>query len=186
MSLEIKNIFTICRFVCGGAWLDEVSFAWRMSIYFVLSWIFALGAQVIIPLPFNLVPLVLNPFPLLLAVHLIGKHAVYAYVIYLVQGACGLPFFLGLKSGIPYLLGPTGGYSFGFLVAMSFLATVRSVLPQSRLFLLIKLLCCSALYFSCGLAQLSLFVPVAQLFNAGLYPFVLGDACKLLAIVIFF
>lgn len=186
MFLQVKNIFTNCSLVCEATWLDKASFVSKLSVYFALSWIFALGAQVVIPLPFNLVPLVINPFPLLLAVHLIGKHAIYAYVIYLVQGACGLPFFLGFKSGILYLLGPTGGYSIGFLVAMSFFAIVRSVFPKSRLFLLIKLLCCSAIYFSCGLAQLSLFVPIAQLFNAGLYPFVLGDACKLLAIVIFF
>lgn len=36
--------------------------------------------------------------------------------LYLVEGAFGLPVFAGASAGIPYLMGPTGGFLFGFLV----------------------------------------------------------------------
>lgn len=167
-------------------WFNHASLVHRMSAYFLLSWIFALGAQIIIPLPFNLVPLALNPLPLLVAAHLFGIHAVYAYGIYLAQGLMGAPIFMGFKSGIFYLLGPTGGYSLGFLGAMFFLAVTRSLCAQSRLSLGIRLAACAAIYFSFGLAQLAFFVPSVDLLSIGLYPFILGDTCKLIAIMILF
>lgn len=35
--------------------------------------------------------------------------------LYLIEGAAGLPVFAGATAGIPYLMGPTGGFLFGFL-----------------------------------------------------------------------
>ena len=36
--------------------------------------------------------------------------------LYLVEGAFGLPVFAGASAGIPYLMGPTGGFLLGFLI----------------------------------------------------------------------
>lgn len=36
--------------------------------------------------------------------------------LYLIEGAAGLPVFAGATAGIPYLMGPTGGFLLGFLV----------------------------------------------------------------------
>lgn len=36
--------------------------------------------------------------------------------LYLLEGAFGLPVFAGASAGIPYLMGPTGGFLLGFLV----------------------------------------------------------------------
>jgi biotin transport system substrate-specific component len=50
-------------------------------------------------------------------------------MIYLVLGAAGLPVFAGLSGGTAVLLGPTGGYLFGFLGASllgGFVARKRS------------------------------------------------------------
>ncbi|MBS1988300.1 biotin transporter BioY [Candidatus Dependentiae bacterium] len=181
----VKNLITICDTAAIKQWFDQASISHRTAGYFALSWIFALGAQVVIPLPFTLVPLVLNPFPLLVAAHLLGIHAVYAYGLYLMQGASGIPVFLGLRAGVSYLFGPTGGYTFGFGLAM-LLCLMRSVNSHSRPLLLAKLFCCAIIYFGCGLAQLWIFVPTAHVLKAGLYPFIIGDACKLLALVILF
>ncbi|WP_240232518.1 biotin transporter BioY [Devosia lacusdianchii] len=35
--------------------------------------------------------------------------------LYLIEGALGLPVFAGATAGIPYLMGPTGGFLLGFL-----------------------------------------------------------------------
>lgn len=186
MFAQVKIFLTLSRFIGGKVWFDQVSYLQRLTGYFFLSWVFALGAQVVIPLPFSLVPLVLNPFPLLVAAQMFGVHAIYAYVLYLAQGAFGLPVFIGLQAGGLYLLGPTGGYTFGFAGAMLFLALTRSIFSTSSYGLFFKLVACSIIYFCCGLAQLSFFVQPAVLLTAGLYPFILGDTCKLLAIVILF
>ncbi|MBA3572304.1 MAG: biotin transporter BioY, partial [Pyrinomonadaceae bacterium] len=40
-----------------------------------------------------------------------------AMIVYLIEGASGLPFFYGGTSGIGHLLGPTGGYLVAFPAA---------------------------------------------------------------------
>ena len=182
---SVKSFFAVCQNISLEKWFNQTSAFQRLLGYLALSWVFALGAQVVIPLPFNVVPLVLNPFPLLLAAHFLGLHAVYAYGLYLIQGSCGMPVFLGLRYGIGYLFGPTGGYTLGFGTAMLLLAVIRPIAPNSRLVLLSKFICCAFIYFGCGLAQLWLFVPTHQVLSMGLYPFIIGDACKLLALMIF-
>jgi biotin transport system substrate-specific component len=58
----------------------------------------------------------MQPFFIFLAGYLLGpRHAVLAMGLYLLAGVVGLPVFAGGKSGLGYLLGPTGGYLFGFL-----------------------------------------------------------------------
>ena len=148
--------------------------------YLALSWIFAICSQIIIPLPFNLVPVSLQPMPLLLAALLLGRHSVYAYGLYLAQGAAGLPFFAGMQGGLVRLMGPTGGYLIGFGVAMVFLAGVRLYKPSSVLLTFAKLLLAGVIYFSMGLAQLSWFVPADKVLAYGLFPFIIGDSLKII------
>jgi len=152
--------------------------------YLALSWVFAVCSQIIIPLPFNLVPISLQPMPLLLAALLLGRHAVYAYSLYLAQGALGLPFFAGMQGGLVRLMGPTGGYLLGFGLAMIFLASVRLYKPNSIFITFIKLLCAGIIYFSMGLAQLAWFVPADKVLACGLFPFIIGDSLKFIFITI--
>jgi biotin transport system substrate-specific component len=44
------------------------------------------------------------------------RMAVATVSLYLVQGLAGIPVFAGAFAGIPYVLGPTGGFLIGFLV----------------------------------------------------------------------
>jgi biotin transport system substrate-specific component len=143
----------------------------------LLSWFYAACSQVIFPLPLNMVPLSLQPLPLLGMTFLFGWPAVSAYMLYLIQGAMGLPFFSGLRGGLLHLLGPTGGYLFGFGLAMIFIAATRNYKRQSSVILLGKLLIACVIYFICGLAQLSWFIAPENLLAAGLYPFIIGDFC---------
>ena len=186
MFTQTAKIVTQCRNFFCKSWFNQASLSQRFFGYVFLSWLFSLGAQVAIPLPFNLVPLVLNPLPLLLAVRLLGMHAVYSYGLYLLQGLCGLPCFILFQAGPLYLFGPTGGYTFGFGIAMLFFALVKKNKILSRPMLLTVLTCCMAIYFSVGLAQLSFFVRSSDLFSVGFYPFILGESCKILTILIFF
>jgi biotin transport system substrate-specific component len=169
-----------------------------------LSLFFALCSQIIIPLPFNFVPISLQPLPLFLLSLLIGWPAVYAYLLTIFQTALGAPFFSGFQGGMVKLLGPTGGYIFGFAVAMIFLTIVRNYNPSphgrhslgdggrwlritskknSLPFLFLKLLCANIIVFTFGLLQLCLFVPYQKLFTLGLYPFIFGDMLKTIIIM---
>ena len=75
-------------------------------------------AQVRIPLPFTPVPITGQTFAVLLVGAVLGsRRGAASLLLYLMQGLVGLPFFAGGTSGLAILLGPTGGYLVGFIVA---------------------------------------------------------------------
>lgn len=76
-------------------------------------------AYLVIPLPFSPVVLGLQT----IMVNIIGlmfgtKHAGLTIIIYLLMGFIGLPVFSAGTAGPGKLLGPTGGFYFGFLAAV--------------------------------------------------------------------
>jgi biotin transport system substrate-specific component len=74
-----------------------------------------IGAGAYLILPIGPVPVSMQPFFIFLAGYLLGpRHAALAMALYLLAGIVGLPVFAGGKSGLGYLLGPTGGYLIGF------------------------------------------------------------------------
>ena len=72
----------------------------------------ALCAHVTLPLPFTPVPLTLQNFGVLAVALLLGSRRGFAaLVLYLVEGAFGLPVFNPAgPGGIAQILGPTGGF----------------------------------------------------------------------------
>lgn len=64
------------------------------------------------------VPFTLQTFGWLLTMGLMGgKWGSVAVAVYLLAGSVGLPVFAGMQGGFGVLLGATGGYLFGFLLA---------------------------------------------------------------------
>ena len=72
------------------------------------------------PVPFTLQTLVLAMLPIALG----GRDAVVTVALYLVLGSLGLPGFSG---GIASLVGPTGGFLWGFLVGTASAALILGV-----------------------------------------------------------
>ena len=87
----------------------------------------AVGAWVAIPLPFTPVPLTLQTFFVLLSGAMLGgRLGAMSQALYLALGAAGLPVFSRGGMGAAYLLGPTGGYLIGFVVASLFVGWMMS------------------------------------------------------------
>jgi len=108
--------------------------------------------------------------------------AVATVLLYLAQGAAGLPVFTGTPErglGLAYMTGPTGGFLLGF-VASAALAGVLAErgwlrsLPSA----LVGLLAADALVFIFGLAWLSTLIGWDRALAGGLYPFLLSEAVK--------
>jgi len=76
----------------------------------------AIGALLIIPL--QPVPITLQSlFTYLAGILLGGYTAALSQIIYVLLGVIGLPVFAGGKAGFGILLGPTGGFLIGFIIA---------------------------------------------------------------------
>ena len=150
------------------------TFVMRITTLLLLSWMFAACEQIIHPIPFSPVPVILAPLHLYIATHFFGWVAVQAFALYLLQGALGAPFFAWGAGGITRLMGPTGGYLFGMLLAMVIVQLLKNRLPR-----IVTLTLATIVLFACGLTQLSFFVPAHALLAAGLYPFIVGEVVKI-------
>ncbi|MBN2141032.1 MAG: biotin transporter BioY [Desulfovibrionaceae bacterium] len=81
----------------------------------LMAALMAAGAYMSIPVA--AVPFSLQTMFVLLAGYLLGPvRGAVAVGLYLAAGLIGLPVFSGGRSGLAHLLGPTGGFLFGFLV----------------------------------------------------------------------
>lgn len=90
---------------------DMVLIALFAALLGVLSWIS-------IPLPISSVSFTLQTLGVFLAVGLLGgRRGTAAVGVYLLLGAMGMPVFAGFTGGLGILLGSTGGYLVGFLLA---------------------------------------------------------------------
>lgn len=76
-----------------------------------------LSARLALPLPFTPVPITGQTFVVLWSAALLGSRwAALAQLLYLLQGAAGLPVFSPSGAlGVTHLLGPTGGYLLSYV-----------------------------------------------------------------------
>jgi biotin transport system substrate-specific component len=163
-----------------------------MNLLLVLAGSLLLTLSAKVAVPFYPVPLSMQTFVVIgLGLALGPARAVAAVLAYLAQGVAGLPVFVGTPpqvAGIAYLMGPTGGYLLGFVLA-AFIAGQFARLGFDRnpvTTMGAALVAGGAIYLP-GLLWLGLFTGYGEtLLAAGLYPFLLGDVAKaLLAALVF-
>ena len=146
------------------------------------SLLIGLSAQAELILPFSPVPMTLQTIAVLLAGLLLGKvRGASAVALYVIEGSAGMPFFSGGSAGVRHLIGPTGGYLLGFIMA-AFIAGFFAELGlgRSHTKLFAALLIADASIFLFGLPWLSMFTGRYLVLQAGLYPFILGDLVKII------
>ncbi len=99
-----------------GAALSPLDWTRSVSLVVAFSLLTALAAQVVIPI--GPVPITGSTFAVLLTGALLGSRlGAASLIVYLFEGAIGLPFFYGGHGGLAHLFGPTGGYLFAFPAA---------------------------------------------------------------------
>ena len=127
------------------------------------------------------VPMTLQPLAVLMIAMLCGRNIAVASVsLYLFQGIIGLPVF-AYGGGLMYLMGPTGGFLFGFLIASIIVGELADrgwgkFLFKSIFAMLIGMF---VIYF-CGIAQLSTIKGFDFAIINGLKPFIIGDFYKVI------
>jgi biotin transport system substrate-specific component len=150
----------------------------RIMSIFIGSLLLAALAQIKIPLSFSPVPITGQTFGVALISLLWSNHlASLTFILYLAEGAIGLPVFAGAKSGLS--IGPTSGYLLGMLVATQIIGSLsRKNFTDSFIKTFFACTLGSISIFSFGLIGLSLFIPRDQILIQGFYPFILGDLLK--------
>lgn len=93
--------------------LAPLDFVRQVGLVIGFSLLTALSAQIVIPI--GPIPITGQTFAVLLTGALLGSRlGAITMIVYLLEGAIGLPFFSGGHGGILHLMGPTGGYLVAF------------------------------------------------------------------------
>jgi biotin transport system substrate-specific component len=156
-----------------------------------------MAASSLFSIPIGTVPVTLQVFVVVLAGLLLPPGwAGASMAIYLLLGAVGVPVFANATGGLGILLGPTGGYLFGFVFGAILGAGVRRILEESgRPGLAADVagaLVTIVVIYAVGYAQLLLVSQLGaqgglsplQAFVVGVLPFVGIDAIKAAAAVL--
>lgn len=160
--------------------------AWLRNGLAVIAGSLLLTLSAKIAIPFYPVPMTLQTLVVLALGMVLGPRLGAAAVLaYLAQGAMGLPVFAGTPEkglGLAYMLGTTGGYLLGFVVA----AYATGLLAERRwdrsvLTTIAAMLIGNAIIYLFGLAWLGSLVGWDKpVFAWGMLPFLLGDVAKIL------
>ena len=134
-----------------------------------------------IKVPLYPVPMTLQPMAVLMIAMLFGRNlATLTVGLYIFKGIIGLPVF-AFGGGLMYLMGPTGGFIFGFF-ASTFVVGYLADRGWGRKISLsiISMLIGMAIIYTLGILQLTLLKGFNFALLKGFYPFLLGDFYKLL------
>jgi Uncharacterized conserved protein len=146
------------------------------------SLLVALSAQVAIPLPFTPVPITLQTLAVLLVGAALGsKRGGLALLLYLAEGAIGLPVF-AQAGGFIHLIGPSAGYLWACPLAAFVVGLLcERGLDRSYLTSLLAMVPGTIIFYALGATWLGilLHLSVAQASVAGIAPFIPGDLLKL-------
>ena len=110
------------------------------------------------------------------------RRSLMALVLYVALGAVGLPVFAGFSGGAHVLVGPTGGYLFGYIpmaFAVSTLCGGRRTVARMAAGLSVGLVACyvpGVLWYA-----VSADVSIPQALAVGVLPFLPFDILKLIA-----
>jgi biotin transport system substrate-specific component len=160
----------------------------RDLVLIVLGALFVAAlAQIEIPLPFTPVPITGQTFGVLLVGAALGSgRGAASLALYLAMGIVGLPFFAGGAHGLQVVIGATGGYLIGFVIAAYGIGLLAERGLERRVRTsIIPFLLGTIIIYVCGVAWLSLVLgSLSKAIAAGLLPFLIGDAVKLIAAAI--
>ncbi len=174
--------------LAAAIWPVEGRNAWLKAVLLIAAGSILLTVSAKLKVPFWPVPITMQTFAVLLIGLAYGWKLGSATVLaYLAQGLAGLPVFTNPGAGPAYLLGPTGGYLVGFVLAAAAVGWLAERGWDRRVVTIIPaLLIGIVLIYVPGVIWLHQFllageptVTFGAAFSLGATPFLLGDALKL-------
>lgn len=158
------------------------------SIAFIALSIAIMAVSAWVTVPIGPVPFTLQMFAVTFAiVVLTPKQAIAAIAGYLTLGAIGVPVFSGIRGGFGVLLGPTGGFLWGYLLGVAAAVALLALLRSRGIDNLATCICAGLLFtaiaYVCGWAQYMAVANVGPLasFAVTVAPFIAVDIAKIVA-----
>jgi biotin transport system substrate-specific component len=143
----------------------------------------ALCARVTIPLPFTPVPLTLQNFGVLLVGLTLGsRRGFLALMLYLIEGASGMPVFNPVgPGGLAQLIGPTGGFLLAYPLVAGLAGLILERGKQTFMRAITAGFIAELLLFAGGLSWLAILThSVSAAVRFGLYWFIFAEIIKIM------
>jgi biotin transport system substrate-specific component len=161
------------------------------NLVFVSLFAALISAGSFIAIPLGPVPIALQNFFALLSGLVLGPFLGAAAVgLFILAGTVGLPVFANNTMGIARLMGPSGGYIFGYLLG-TFAAGLIIGFPKQgekikywRLGLAAAAGMCAVYIPGLFRLKFTLNLNWPQTLVSGLYPFIIGDVIKIIIAVL--
>ena len=156
------------------------------SLVFAALFAAIIAASAFLIIPIGPVPIALrNMFTLLSGLILGPFLGAGAVALFIAAGAVGAPVFVGGGAGLAVILGPTGGYIFGYLLS-AFVAGIIVGSPASGVKtpvwrIVLAVVVGLLVVYIPGLIWLNIYLSLDGLWQtlaAGFFPFLVGDAIK--------
>jgi len=150
------------------------------NVLLALAGTVALAISAKVQVPFYPVPMTMQTFVVLVIGMAYGWRLGGATVLlYLAQGAAGLPVFAS-GGGLAYFAGPTGGYLVGHAIAAFAVGGLAQRGWDRRVTTtLLAMVIGTAIIFACGVAWLASLAGLEVAITSGVLPFLWGDAFKI-------
>ena len=164
---------------------DEGAARWVANAALVVAGSLVLWASAKIQVPFYPVPMTLQTLAIMAIAASFGMRlGIAAVLLYLAEGAFGLPVFAGTPEkgiGLAYMIGPTGGYLVGFVLAVGLVGWLAERGFDGNVFKLFGvMLAGNVVIFALGIFWLGTVLGWDKpVLDWGLYPFILGDVTKI-------
>ena len=145
-----------------------------VSLMSVTSWF-------ILPVPISPVVLSFQTVAVgLTALILSPGQCAWAMILYLVMGTLGLPVFSGGSSGVGKLLGPTGGFYFGFLLSAIVISLLKGKKPSFLRYTAVSVAIGIPLQHLCAIIMMCIHNggDIRAAFVSVSAPFIIGDIIK--------
>ena len=172
----MKNNLTLINYILSTYSISN--YLKNISLVIFGSLLLALSSKV--QVPFWPVPMTMQTFIVFIIGMAYGwKLAFSTLVIYLFEGALGLPVF-AKGGGILYLTGPTAGYLYGMTIAAGVIGYFAEIgYNNSYLKSLISLLVGTFIIFLFGVGYLGSVIGYDKALIGGLYPFIPSEFFKI-------
>jgi len=164
---------------------SEGARAWMRDILLAIAGTALITLSAKINIPFYPVPMTMQTLAVLALAMCYGlRLGTATLALYIAEGAAGLPVFAGTPEkgiGLAYMMGSTGGYILGFLLAAMLVGYLAERgFDRSPLKAAIAMLAGNIVIYVPGLLWLGAVVGWDKpVLSFGLYPFVLGDLFKI-------
>jgi len=170
--------------LAASVWPASERTRWLRAILLAVVGTILLTIAAKIKVPFWPVPMTMQTFVVLVLGMAYGwRLGAATLALYLAEGALGLPVFSGTPErgiGVAYILGPTGGYLLGFLLAATAVGWLAEKgWDRSWLSTAGAMLIGNVIIYVPGILWLGALIGMERAIQVGLLPFLLGDGLKL-------